>query len=121
VRMSVAKNTVVRRTKTADSQTICGSAIEHEKGLAVGFEYFAENILRFGRDCVRPVTDNVPGTHILKRFKNFRATPGVVITRKLTSMIETPHAHIVRRDKVACQRNLALSRRDAVPTVIEDL
>ncbi len=40
MRMSVAENTVVRRTKTADSQTICGSAIADtkKKGLAVGFE-----------------------------------------------------------------------------------
>ena len=30
-------------------------------------------------------------------------------------MIEFPHADILKRDKVACHRNLALSRRDAVP------
>jgi hypothetical protein len=51
----------------------------------------------------------VPQIQILKRLKDFRATPGVIVTRELPLMIETPHADTVKRDKVTRQRNLALS------------
>ena len=43
--MSVTENAVVRRTKAADRQTICGRAIEDEKGFAVGFKQVTERRL----------------------------------------------------------------------------
>src|ERR1700721_2308565 len=49
----------------------------------------------------------MPRICILQRLKNLRATPGVVVARKLTSMIKAPHTPTVKRDKVARQRNLA--------------
>jgi len=52
VGMAVAENTVVPRTKTPDGQTICRSAIGHEKGFAIGFEQRPENFLCLGRDGV---------------------------------------------------------------------
>src|ERR1700722_20833674 len=99
--MSMAENTVVRRTETADGQTICRSPVEDKERLAFDFEQLAKSLLCFRRDCVRPVTDDVPGARTLKRFENFRATPGIVVTRKLSPMIKTPHAHILKWDKVA--------------------
>jgi hypothetical protein len=103
--MSVTKNTVVGRTKATDGQAICRRPIEDEKSCAIRFEQRAESVLCFLRDFVRPIADNVPWAGVLKGGENFRATPGVVVAGKLAPMIETPHAHIVKRDKAARQRN----------------
>ena len=104
---------MVGRTETPDCQTVCRCAIEHEISVTVRLEQFAEKLLRLRGNCVQAVADNVPSAQVLKRFQDFRANAGVIITRELAPIIETPHGTIVKRDNVASQQNLELRSREA--------
>src|SRR5271157_4850856 len=109
------------QTKATDRQTVRGSAIEHEISVTVRLEQFAEKLFRLRGNCVRAVADNVPWAQILKRFQDFRTNAGVIVTRELAPIIETPHGTKVKRDKVARQRNLELRSREAFPRLSVDL
>ena len=109
------------QTETPDRQTVRCCAIKHQIRVTVGLEQFAENLLRLRGNCVRAVADNVPWAQTLKRFQDFRANAGVIVARKLAPIIETPHGNIVKRDKLARQRNLELRSGEAFPTVSVDL
>jgi hypothetical protein len=92
MRMSVTKHAMMARAVVADRQAVCRRTVENEKNFAVGFKEGSKLLFGFSGEFIRPVTDDVPCIETAKGFQNFRATPGVVVARKLSSMFEVPPA-----------------------------
>src|SRR6516225_6996877 len=83
MRKTMTEDTMVRRTKAANRQAICGRAIKNEMGDAIRFEKLSEISLGFCCDFIRTVCDDMPRIKPPNRFQNFRTDAGIVITCEL--------------------------------------
>jgi len=98
---------MIRRTESADRQTVGSGAVKNEECDTLSFEQLSEELLGFRRDFILTIADDMPLVESINCLESFWTNSGIIVARKVAPGFIRRHVAIVGREQAWRQGNLS--------------